>query len=154
VLPPDYTFQPSDSGVASFVVILNTLGDQTVTATDTVSGITGSATITVTLGGDSPSSGAESSRLGVPFAWSRTPVPAARVPAAPPISANISDPAPAPAAVPAASGPQRSAPDAPSAAALDAIWEAWDGNLLDGVLMDDLVWAYSGGHQGIGAFLL
>jgi autotransporter-associated beta strand protein len=50
VLPADYTFQAADMGSATFAggVTLITTGDQTVTATDTVSGITGSATITVT----------------------------------------------------------------------------------------------------------
>jgi hypothetical protein len=45
VLPPDYTFQPSDAGMVTFPggVTLITLGGQTLTATDTVSGITGSA---------------------------------------------------------------------------------------------------------------
>jgi hypothetical protein len=62
VLPPDYAFQPSDGGVASFVVILNTRGDQTVTATDTASGITGNATVTVTAG---PLAG-HGTRRGIP----------------------------------------------------------------------------------------
>jgi streptogramin lyase len=52
VLPPDYTFQPSDAGMMTFPggVTLITRGDQTLTATDTVSGITGTATVTVTSG--------------------------------------------------------------------------------------------------------
>jgi len=52
VLPADYTFQASDSGMHLFPagVTLITLGDQTLTATDTVSGITGSATVTVGSG--------------------------------------------------------------------------------------------------------
>ncbi len=53
VLPPDYTFQPSDQGMVTFTrgVTLITLGDQTVTATDTADNtITGSATVTV-MGG-------------------------------------------------------------------------------------------------------
>jgi hypothetical protein len=50
LLPVDYTFQPGDGGMATFPgdVTLVTPGDQTLTVTDTVSGITGSATITVT----------------------------------------------------------------------------------------------------------
>jgi hypothetical protein len=50
VLPANYPFQPSDAGVAYFPggVTLFTLGNQTLTATDTISGINGSATITVT----------------------------------------------------------------------------------------------------------
>jgi hypothetical protein len=52
VLPPDYTFQPSDAGMVTFAggVTLITLGDQSLTATDTTSGITGTATVTVTSG--------------------------------------------------------------------------------------------------------
>jgi hypothetical protein len=52
VLPPDRQFQPSDMGQVTFPggVTLITLGDQTLTATDTVSGINGSATVTVTSG--------------------------------------------------------------------------------------------------------
>jgi hypothetical protein len=52
VLPADYTFTTGDSadnGVHTFSagVTLISVGDQTLTVTDTVSGITGSATITV-----------------------------------------------------------------------------------------------------------
>ena len=49
VLPPDYTFQPADAGMATFPggVTLITPGDRTLTVTDTVSGITGGATVTV-----------------------------------------------------------------------------------------------------------
>jgi sugar lactone lactonase YvrE len=49
LLPADYTFQPTDNGMVTFPggVMLITLGNQTLTATDTVSGITGSATITI-----------------------------------------------------------------------------------------------------------
>jgi streptogramin lyase len=50
-LPADYTFTATDNGVHTFAngVTLNTPGTQAVTATDTASGITGSATITVSL---------------------------------------------------------------------------------------------------------
>jgi streptogramin lyase len=50
VLPPAYTFQSSDAGQVTFPggVTLITSGNQTITATDTVSGITGSALVTVT----------------------------------------------------------------------------------------------------------
>jgi uncharacterized repeat protein (TIGR03803 family) len=59
MLPADYTFQASDLGVVTFAggATLITLGDQTVTATDTLSGITGTATVTVTTGPDSAHSG-------------------------------------------------------------------------------------------------
>ncbi len=52
VLPPDYTFQPSDGGMVTFSggVTLMTPGDQVLTAADTGSGINGSATVTVTAG--------------------------------------------------------------------------------------------------------
>jgi hypothetical protein len=45
MLPPDDTFQPSDAGMATFPggVTLITGGDQTLTATDTQSGITAPA---------------------------------------------------------------------------------------------------------------
>ncbi len=52
VLPADYTFQSSDQGVVTFSggATLITQGNQLITATDTSSGITGSANVTVTPG--------------------------------------------------------------------------------------------------------
>jgi WD40 repeat protein/serine/threonine protein kinase len=49
VLPADYTFTPGDAGVHAFPggVTLNTPGDQTITVTDTVSGISRTVTVTV-----------------------------------------------------------------------------------------------------------
>jgi subtilisin family serine protease len=49
VLPADYTFTADDAGMVVFpqAATLITLGDQTITATDTITGITGSATATV-----------------------------------------------------------------------------------------------------------
>jgi DNA-binding beta-propeller fold protein YncE len=49
LLPADYTFQATDNGMVTFSggVTLITLGNQTLTATDTVSGITGTATVIV-----------------------------------------------------------------------------------------------------------
>jgi hypothetical protein len=49
VLPPDYTFQAGDGGVADFPmgVTLFTPGDQTLTVTDLDSGITGSTIVTL-----------------------------------------------------------------------------------------------------------
>jgi subtilisin family serine protease len=49
VLPADYTFTTDDAGLVVFAkaAVLFTPGDQTITATDTVTGITGSATIRV-----------------------------------------------------------------------------------------------------------
>jgi hypothetical protein len=50
VLPADYTFTSADAGTVTFPggVTLITEGDQTITATDTASGISGTATVTVT----------------------------------------------------------------------------------------------------------
>jgi hypothetical protein len=48
VLPGNYTFTATDKGRHVFVVTLNTLGSQTITATDTTTGtITGKVTVTV-----------------------------------------------------------------------------------------------------------
>jgi uncharacterized repeat protein (TIGR01451 family) len=48
VLPADYTFIPSDSGVHNFQVTLSSLGSQTITITDThSSGFTGTASVNV-----------------------------------------------------------------------------------------------------------
>jgi sugar lactone lactonase YvrE len=49
VLPADYTFTAADAGVHTFTggVTLITSGDQTITATDTASGITRTVTVTV-----------------------------------------------------------------------------------------------------------
>ena len=49
LLPADYMFQATDNGMVTFPagVTLITPGNQTLTVTDTVSGITGSATIMV-----------------------------------------------------------------------------------------------------------
>jgi hypothetical protein len=51
VLPSDYPFQPGDQGQVTFPggVTLITPGNQSITATDTVSGINGTATVTVTM---------------------------------------------------------------------------------------------------------
>jgi hypothetical protein len=60
ILPADYAFQPIDSGMHTFMggAVLVTLGDQTVTATDTVTNIImGTATITVGPGNDPPPGG-------------------------------------------------------------------------------------------------
>jgi autotransporter-associated beta strand protein len=60
VLPANYTFTAADAGAHTFTntglgeTTLITLGDQTVTASDTVSGINGSATVTVTDGRSVP----------------------------------------------------------------------------------------------------
>ncbi len=60
VLPPDYTFQPSDQGMATFAggVTLMTPGDQTLTVTDTDSGIAGTTSVTV----NGPGAGAAARR--------------------------------------------------------------------------------------------
>jgi hypothetical protein len=60
-LPADYTFQASDAGMVTFSaaggngMTLITLGDQSLTVTDAVSGITGSTTVTVASAGPRPS---------------------------------------------------------------------------------------------------
>jgi hypothetical protein len=50
MLPPNYSFQPSNAGMVTFFggVTLITVGNQTVTVTDIVSGINGTANVTVT----------------------------------------------------------------------------------------------------------
>jgi hypothetical protein len=63
VLPANYTFTTADGGVHTFTnsglgeTTLISLGDQTVTATDTTGGIMGSATVTVTPGPSGPRRG-------------------------------------------------------------------------------------------------
>jgi hypothetical protein len=59
ILPADYTFQVTDQGTHTFSagVTLITPGNQILTATDAVSGITGSATVTVTSSPRPPSGG-------------------------------------------------------------------------------------------------
>jgi uncharacterized repeat protein (TIGR01451 family) len=48
VLPADYTFTPTDAGIHNFPVTFNSLGNQTITFTDThSSGFTGTATVNV-----------------------------------------------------------------------------------------------------------
>jgi hypothetical protein len=49
ILPPDYTFQATDNGMVTFSggVTLITLGNQTLAAADTLSGIIGNASVTV-----------------------------------------------------------------------------------------------------------
>jgi autotransporter-associated beta strand protein len=56
VLPAGYTFQPGDGGVYASAgsVTLVTPGDQTITATDPESGITGSASVSVSGGATAP----------------------------------------------------------------------------------------------------
>jgi hypothetical protein len=66
ILPASYTFQATDSGTHTFSagVTLITPGDQTLSATDTVGGITGSATVTVTPSPHlPPGGGAQSPRI-------------------------------------------------------------------------------------------
>ena len=47
-LPDNYAFQPGDAGVATFTITLNTLDDQTLTATDIGdNSITGTTAVTV-----------------------------------------------------------------------------------------------------------
>lgn len=64
LLPPNYSFQPTDLGMAIFPGggTLITLGQQTISATDVNSGITGSVSVLVS-GGDQPNPGR---RLRIP----------------------------------------------------------------------------------------
>src|SRR5262249_28261136 len=68
VLPADYAFTSADAGVHTFThtglgqVTLATPGDQTLTVTDTVSGITGSAIVTITDGPTPPPGGGPGGR--------------------------------------------------------------------------------------------
>jgi hypothetical protein len=59
VLPADYTFTATDAGMHTFAggVTLITPGDQTISATDSVSGATGSATVMVSGGAAAPPGG-------------------------------------------------------------------------------------------------
>jgi hypothetical protein len=77
-LPPDYAFQPSDLGQVTFygITALYTAGTWDVTATDTVSGITGSAFVNVQA---APAPTA----TPIPTTWG-PPTSAARTPPAPP----------------------------------------------------------------------
>jgi hypothetical protein len=88
VLPPNYTFQPSDAGMVTFFggVTLITLGDQTLTATDTVTGFTGTAIVTVTSGADSIAGG-----FGARPAVAQLPLDAGRAASLTAAAANTSD---------------------------------------------------------------
>jgi hypothetical protein len=120
VLPANYTFQASDAGMATFAggVTLITPGDQTLTATDTQSGITGTSTVTVTAGGTAP--GAD--RFGVKLAAALRESPAAPA---------------------AGSSPFRAEPiggTVSRAALIDHVWSDPADLLLTGPWMDGLVW--------------
>jgi autotransporter-associated beta strand protein len=89
VLPSDYTFQPSDPGSVTFPgsITLITPGDQQIAASDTMSGISGSATVTVSSGG-SPGRGGRS-RILLP--WMGAPME--RGPVMPsPLASSVSAP--------------------------------------------------------------
>jgi hypothetical protein len=89
-LPPDYTFQPSDGGVATFGVVLNTPGDQTIALADAGDPtITGSVTINVIPpGGRDAPNGGRGLALVAPFVGAGTsaPVMEGAVPAAPDVA--------------------------------------------------------------------
>jgi autotransporter-associated beta strand protein len=122
-LPANYTFRPSDMGSATFSsgVTLITPGDQTVMATDTVSGITGTATVTVTSGA-APGGGGFGGKSAV---------------SEPPQSATVSTGTARPSA--AAADPERLPVRAPAvvatlhrAALLDHVWSDPADPLLTG----------------------
>jgi autotransporter-associated beta strand protein len=78
-LPPDAHFMSSDAGSQTFPngVVLITTGDQTITATDTFNGITGSVTVTVTSGAGPQTN--ESGLRVTPSLASRVSAPGAAV---------------------------------------------------------------------------
>jgi streptogramin lyase len=130
VLPPDYTFQPEDAGMVTFPggVTLVTLGDQTLTVTDTDSGITGTATVTVTSG-MAPGAGGIGAKPGV----SERP-PSANVPTGTATLFAV--------AADRESGPARAqavAATAHRAALIDHVWSDWSDPLLAGPWIDGLV---------------
>jgi hypothetical protein len=130
VLPPDYTFQASDAGMVTFPggVTLITLGDQTLTATDTVSGITGTATVTVTSGAGPGAGG-----FGAKPAVSQQP-PSASVPTATARpSAAAADPESLPVRAPSVGA------TAHRAALIDHVWSDLADPLLAGPWMGGLV---------------
>jgi streptogramin lyase len=131
VLPPDHTFQPSDAGMVTFVggVTLITLGDQTLTATDTVSGITGTAAVTVTSGPDSGAGGFG----GKPAVSEQSQ--SATVPTVP---ASPSPPSRNEESVPVRA--QSVAATAHRAALIDHVWSDPADLLLDGLWTDGLAW--------------
>jgi autotransporter-associated beta strand protein len=87
VLPADYSFQPSDQGSMTFArgATLITPGDQTITVGDTISGISGNATVTVTAGPISRDRGNRPLAL-LPLTAVQTRLPSAA--AAPPANAE------------------------------------------------------------------
>jgi hypothetical protein len=142
VLPPDYSFQPSDAGMVTFPggVTLITLGDQTLTATDTVSGITGSSTVTVTAGGNAP--GAD--RFGVKLAAALRESPVAPA-AGRPLDANhrAGTAERAAASTEGESSPFLAKPiggPEPRATLIDHVWSDPADLLPTDVWMDGLVW--------------
>jgi hypothetical protein len=142
VLPPDYTFQPADGGMVTFPggATLITPGDQTLTATDTTSGITGAATVTVTAGPAPGAGGSGADPAVVRRGW---PTAAAAVAQGP-----RSTHTPAGAAVLSAASAEgerlpfraRSlAARAHRAALIDHAWGDPDDPLLSGLGLDGLV---------------
>jgi hypothetical protein len=94
VVPADYAFTSgagADNGVHTFAgaVILVTPGDQTLTATDTVSGITGGTTVTVTAAGGGPAAPAGRPKVTVAAARAASPRPPVGIPPTP-TAGNVS----------------------------------------------------------------
>jgi hypothetical protein len=73
-LPPDYSFQPADAGRITFVraATLITPGDQVLTITETVSGVTGSVVVAV-VPGPRPPPGGGGRRPAVPSSNANDP---------------------------------------------------------------------------------
>jgi hypothetical protein len=130
MLPPDYTFQPSDQGQVTFPggVTLITPGAQTLTAMDTVSGITGTATVTVTSGA-APGAGG----FGAKPAVSEPPPPATVPTGTARPSAASADPGSFPVRAPSV------AALAHRAALIDHVWSDAADLLLAGPWMDGQV---------------
>ncbi len=141
-LPPDYTFQPGDGGVATFTVTLNTPGDQTLTAADTSDpSISGGATVNVAAPG---LRGRSARSRANPFA-AFAPAPAAARVAPPQHLAALTRFSPAaavPYTTPVLQQPDEEGPvephrplngnDLAPTEALDLVFGSLDGSLLDG----------------------
>ncbi len=141
VLPPDYTFQAADAGMATFPggVTLLTPGDQTLTATDTQSGITGASTVTVTAGGNAPTT----ARFGSEVAAARQGLPAAPAGRPPDAHHRAGTAGRAAASTEGESSSLRAESvggAAPGAALADHVWSDPADLLLTGAWLDGLAW--------------
>jgi hypothetical protein len=142
-LPPDYTFQPGDGGVATFAITLNTPGDQTLTATDTGDpSVNGSATVNVAgpeLRGKGPRSRANrfaafgSVAIGTRVAPPQHPDSSTKVSPAASASARSGVPDRSGEDALAEKYSRHTGPRVLSAEALDLAFGELDGGLFDGI---------------------